>query len=125
MESFNLLSNKMKNKIWDMGWEVFTEIQDKAIPVIVNTKKDVIISSSTASGKTEAAFLPILSLIEEDLKTSLKVLYISPLKALINNQFDRIENLISSLNINVYRWHGDISHSKRLNSLKKEMEYYK
>ncbi|HII4481538.1 TPA: DEAD/DEAH box helicase [Clostridium perfringens] len=118
MESFNLLSNKMKNKIWDMGWEVFTEIQDKAIPVIVNTNKDVIISSSTASGKTEAAFLPILSLIEEDLKTSLKVLYISPLKALINNQFDRIENLISSLNINVYRWHGDISHSKKIKFLK-------
>lgn len=118
MDSFSLLSNNMKNKIWDMGWDSITEIQDKAIPIIINTSKDVIISSSTASGKTEAAFLPILSLIEKDVEQAVKVIYISPLKALINNQFNRIENLISSLNINVYKWHGDVSQSKKAKLLK-------
>lgn len=113
MNSFNLLSKKMQKKVWDMKWDSITTVQDKAIPVIMNTDKDVIISSGTASGKTEAAFLPILSQIEESAKSSLKVIYISPLKALINNQFERIERLCSSLEISIHRWHGDIDQDKK------------
>jgi ATP-dependent Lhr-like helicase len=108
-----MLSKKMQKKIWDMKWDSFTPIQDKTIPVIMNTDKDVIISSGTASGKTEAAFLPILSLIEESAKSALKVIYISPLKALINNQFQRINRLCSDLDISIYRWHGDIDQGKK------------
>lgn len=118
MDSFNMLSEKMKNKIWDMGWSEFTDIQNKSIPKIINTSKDIIISSSTASGKTEAAFLPILTLIEKTAGTSFKVIYVSPLKALINNQFNRIENLISSLDISVHKWHGDVSSSRKNKILK-------
>ena len=118
MNSFNMLSENMKNKIWDMGWDSFTEIQNKAIPEIINTNNDIIISSATASGKTEAAFLPILTLIEHKAETAIKVIYISPLKALINNQFDRIKNLLSSLNIKINKWHGDVSYSKKTRILK-------
>lgn len=96
-----------------MKWSSFTPIQDMAIPVIINTKKDVILSSGTASGKTEAAFMPILSLIEKEAEDKLKVIYISPLKALINNQFDRIEKLCEYTNISIHKWHGDISQSKK------------
>lgn len=119
MDSYNLLSEKMKQKIWNMGWDRFTEIQNKAIPEILNTNNDIIISSSTASGKTEAAFLPILTTIEKSKDESLKVIYISPLKALINNQFNRINDLISTLDIEVHKWHGDVSNSKKLKLLKK------
>jgi ATP-dependent Lhr-like helicase len=101
----------MQKKIWDMKWDNFTSIQDKTIPIVINTKKDIIVSSGTASGKTEAAFLPIISLIEEYAQNHLKVLYISPLKALINNQFDRIEKLCEYSQIPIHKWHGDVSQS--------------
>lgn len=113
MSSFGLLSKKMQKKIWDMKWDSFTTIQDKAIPVIINTEKDVIITSGTASGKTEAVFLPILTLVEESATTSLNVIYISPLKALINNQFERINNLCDDLEIAIHSWHGDVDASKK------------
>lgn len=99
--------------IWRMRWESFTPIQDMAIPKIIETKNDIILSSGTASGKTEAAFLPILSLVEKEAEEVLKVVYISPLKALINNQFERIESLCQETNIPIHRWHGDISQSKK------------
>ncbi|AJA49141.1 DEAD/DEAH box helicase [Clostridium pasteurianum DSM 525 = ATCC 6013] len=113
MSSFNLLSKNMQKKVWDMHWDNFTLIQDKTIPIIINTNKDVVVCSGTASGKTEAAFLPILSLIENSAKEKLKLIYISPLKALINNQFERIENLCNNLEITINAWHGDISQTRK------------
>jgi len=96
-----------------MHWESFTPVQNKTIPLIMNTEKHLIISSGTASGKTEAAFLPILSKIENNASHSLKVIYISPLKALINNQFERIIDLCTDMDILIHRWHGDVSASKK------------
>jgi len=101
-----------------MKWERFTDIQDRSIPVIIESVKDVVISSATASGKTEAAFLPILTLIEGKAGSSLKVLYVSPLKALINNQFERIERLCENSNIAIHRWHGDIDQNKKKKFIK-------
>jgi len=101
-----------------MKWDSFTPIQDKTIPVIVESNLDVIISSGTASGKTEAAFLPIISMIESEAETALKVLYVSPLKALINNQFDRIEKLCEYTEIPIHRWHGDIGQNQKKKFLK-------
>lgn len=111
--SFQMLSKPMQKKIWEMKWEKFTPIQNETIPVIMNSKKDVIVSSGTASGKTEAAFLPILSLIEESAEEQVKVLYISPLKALINNQFERIERLCEHSGIQIHKWHGDVNQSHK------------
>lgn len=114
MDTFSLLSKEMQKKVWDMGWTHFTPIQEKTIPLIINSNKEIVISSGTASGKTEAAFLPILSLIANEAKQNLKVIYISPLKALINNQFKRIEQLTEELDIKIHRWHGDINqHNKK------------
>ncbi|WP_028399821.1 DEAD/DEAH box helicase [Ectobacillus panaciterrae] len=113
MSSFSLLSPNIQKKIWEMRWERFTPIQDNAIPIISNTTKDVVISSGTASGKTEAAFLPILSAIEESGQKALKVIYISPLKALINNQFERIEKLSSYCHLAIHKWHGDVGQNKK------------
>ncbi len=101
-----------------MKWESFNKIQDKAIPIIMNTEKDVVLSAGTASGKTEAAFLPILTKIEATASQSLKVLYVSPLKALINNQFERIDKLCEYMDVKIHRWHGDVSQSKKQTFLK-------
>lgn len=113
MNSFELLSENIQKKIWEMKWESFTPVQNKTIPVIMNTNKDIVISSDTASGKTEAAFLPILSMVEKNAYDSLKVIYISPLKALINNQFERISELCRGMDIKIHRWHGDVSASRK------------
>jgi ATP-dependent Lhr-like helicase len=103
----------MQKKIWNMKWDQLTPIQNKSIPLVINTSKDIIISSGTASGKTEAAFLPVLTLVENSAKERLKVLYISPLKALINNQFVRIEKLCDFIEVPIYKWHGDVSQSSK------------
>jgi ATP-dependent helicase Lhr and Lhr-like helicase len=113
MDAFSLLSKEMQRKIWEMGWNYFTPIQEQTIPKIIETNNHIIISSGTASGKTEAAFLPILSEIGDKAQDKLKVIYISPLKALINNQFTRIEELSEHIEIPIHRWHGDIDQSKK------------
>jgi len=96
-----------------MGWKAFTDIQEQAIPAVIGGEGDVLIASETASGKTEAAFLPILSLVEQSAVTGLKVVYVSPLKALINDQFQRIQELCELSGIAVHRWHGDVAQSTK------------
>ena len=114
MSAYQYLSKTLQKKIYDMKWEAFTPIQEQAIPAILQSSNHVIIDAETASGKTEAAFLPVLTAIEKSGQHHLKALYISPLKALINNQFERIDKLCEGLHIDIHRWHGDISaHKKR------------
>ncbi|WP_232336773.1 DEAD/DEAH box helicase [Planococcus lenghuensis] len=96
-----------------MKWDSLTPIQEKTIPLVFHTQNDLVISSGTASGKTEAALLPILSMVEKDAMHALKVIYVSPLKALINNQFERIEKICEHSDIAIHRWHGDVSQSKK------------
>lgn len=116
--SFELLDPKIQKIIYKLGWERFKPIQDEAIAHLMQTPSDLIISAPTSSGKTEAAFLPIISLVAESANTALKILYISPLKALINDQFRRIEELCSNLEFPITKWHGDASQSKKTRLLK-------
>ena len=95
------------------GWVELRDIQEKAIRPILSAKKDVIISAATASGKTEAAFLPAISKILDDKLPGIRIIYISPLKALINDQFKRLEMIAHTLKINVTPWHGDVSQGKK------------
>lgn len=112
--TFELLSPSIQKKIWDMEWRQFTPIQEAAIPVILK-KRHCLLMAGTASGKTEAAFLPILSALEAQGKSEgLKVLYLSPLRALINDQFARVERLSDTLNIPLLKWHSDVSRSKKI-----------
>ena len=92
MSSIKLLSDKMQERIADFGWYELTDIQEKTIPLVINSDKHLIIEAETASGKTEAVFLPMLSLVENsnNYRNEVKILYISPLKALINDQFKRV-----------------------------------
>lgn len=119
MSSIKLLSEKMQERIADFGWYELTDIQEKTIPLVINSDKHLIVESETASGKTEAVFLPILSILEDnrDYKDKVKVLYISPLKSLINDQFRRIYKLAEEMDIRITKWHGDVNFNIRKNFL--------
>ena len=117
--SFDLLDERVRQWIWRQGWTSLKDIQENAIPAVLAGDKDVIISASTAGGKTEAVFLPILtSLLQKDDFNGYKVLYISPLKALINDQYRRLSDMTKGMGIDVIPWHGDIDDSTKIRSLK-------
>ena len=102
--------------IYDHDWEGLRSIQVAAADAIFNTDDHVLLTASTASGKTEAAFFPILTLFDEDPPASVGALYIGPLKALINDQFLRLNDLCDEAHIPVWHWHGDVaaSHKRKL-----------
>jgi ATP-dependent Lhr-like helicase len=107
--AFHLLDERIQRFIWKEGWTELRDAQEKAIPVIVNADRDVIVAAATAAGKTEAAFLPALTHLLRAQPCSQLIAYISPLKALINDQFGRLDRLCEDLEIPVWPWHGDIS----------------
>lgn len=113
MEAFDLLNKRIQKVIYEMKWESFRPIQNDAIFHMITSPSDLILSAPTASGKTEAAFLPIISQIADNGKDSVKILYVSPLKALINDQFDRVEALCRHIDFPITKWHGDASGSKK------------
>ncbi|MHA2245551.1 MAG: DEAD/DEAH box helicase [Candidatus Hodarchaeales archaeon] len=105
---FNRFPAFIQEWIYSHGWEELREIQVASAKAIFDTKTHVLLATGTASGKTEAAFFPALTLIYEDNPASIGILYISPLKALINDQFNRIEELLEEAEISAWPWHGDI-----------------
>ncbi|WP_227105492.1 DEAD/DEAH box helicase [Chromobacterium rhizoryzae] len=110
--SFFLLDERIQRFLWQEQWEALREAQEAAIPLIVGADRDVIVAAATAAGKTEAAFLPALThLLQQE--TPALIVYISPLKALINDQFGRLERLCEQLEIPVWPWHGDIAASTK------------
>lgn len=113
MQAFDLLNKKIQKVIYEMKWESFRPIQNDAIFHMITSPSDLILSAPTASGKTEAAFLPIISQIADNGKDSVKILYVSPLKALINDQFNRVEALCRHIDFPITKWHGDASGSKK------------
>lgn len=112
-QAFHLLDERIRRWVWDQGWTTLRDAQERAIPTILAGSTDVIIAAATATGKTEAAFLPICSRFLTSEAENSCVIYLSPLKALINDQFFRMEQLCGRLDIPVYPWHGDISGSKK------------
>lgn len=110
----------IKEYIYGHGWTELREIQLEAARVIFETDSNLLLSSSTASGKTEAAFFPIISDIVENppQNKSVSVLYIAPLKSLINDQFYRLEELLELSAIPLTHWHGDVGASHKSKLLK-------
>ena len=109
-QAFDQLDRTVRRWVWHQQWNALRDIQERAVAPILNGR-DVLISSATASGKTEAAFLPICSALAEDAAESLGVIYIAPLKALINDQQRRLDPLFECINAAVTPWHGDIASS--------------
>ena len=113
MEIFNQYAPFIQDYIYRSGWRTLRAVQNAAGDAIFNTDKNVLLTASTASGKTEAAFFPILSLLCGEPPASVGVLYIAPLKALINDQFERLNELCEETGIAVTRWHGDAPQSQK------------
>jgi len=105
--AFQRLHPTIQEELYRMKWTTLRPIQVDAIHAVLGGAGHLIISAMTAGGKTEAAFLPILSEIVEDYTGSIRALYVGPLKALINDQFRRLEELCEHAEIPVHKWHGD------------------
>lgn len=105
--SFDRLHPEVQRWIREQGWAGLRDIQDQATRAILGSGSDVVIMAATASGKTEAAFLPLLTQAAKAGPGGLRVLYVSPLKALINDQHRRLELLCERLEMPLTRWHGD------------------
>ena len=116
MSTFDRYAPFVQDFIYRNGWENLRANQVAAADVIFNTDENLLLTASTASGKTEAAFFPIITLFSEDPPASVGCLYIAPLKALINDQFQRLNDLCAEADIPVWHWHGDVaqSHKERL-----------
>ncbi|MGP3959994.1 DEAD/DEAH box helicase [Nonomuraea sp. 3N208] len=96
------------------NWRELREAQEAAVAPVLAGDRDVLIAAATASGKTEAALLPICSVLTEQPDTAgFAAVYISPLKALINDQYGRLDPLCDHLGITVSRWHGDVASSSK------------
>jgi ATP-dependent Lhr-like helicase len=113
VSAFELLHPRVQEQLYRMRWTALRDIQAGAIRALLQGDRHLLISAQTAGGKTEAAFLPILSQIVETPEGSVRALCISPLKALINDQFRRLEELCERAEIPVHRWHGDVGQAAR------------
>lgn len=119
MNVFDRYAPFVQDFIYEHEWESLRSIQVAAADAIFNTDENVLLTASTASGKTEAAFFPILTEFWENPPASVGALYIGPLKALINDQFHRLNDLCDEADIPVWYWHGDVSASHKAKLLKK------
>jgi len=111
--AFSRLHPKIQEELYSMGWTEIRPIQVEAINEVFDNNDNMIISAKTAGGKTEAVFLPTLSKLLESDEMGIQALYIGPLKALINDQFRRLDDLCRRTDIPVHKWHGDVGSSAK------------
>ena len=117
-QPFDRLAPFIQDYIYTHAWTELRQVQIEACRVIFDTEAHLLIAAGTASGKTEAAFLPVLTLLHQNPSATVGVLYIGPIKALINDQFERLNDLLKEADIPVWAWHGDISQSRKQKLLK-------
>lgn len=117
MNAFSLLRREIREYIYDEGWDALRKIQEASIKQAHNTENNLVLAAPTASGKTEAAFLPAINQVK-DWESGVKIVYVSPLIALINDQFSRIFDLCQYMDIPVTAWHGEASTTQKKNLLK-------
>lgn len=112
-EAFSLLHPGVQKAIFRQGWSELHHIQVEAIHTLIGGTGHLLVCAQTAGGKTEAAFLPIISKLAENPRPSVQALYIGPLVALINDQFSRLETLCADVEVPVHRWHGAASATEK------------
>ncbi len=113
---FDLLAKPLADAVKERGFEKPTEAQEKAIPPILEGK-NVLLISPTASGKTESAILPILTRLvaEPEKAPGIKILYITPLRALNRDLLDRIAWWAGQVGFKAAVRHGDTDTKERVN----------
>ena len=115
---FDRLAPFVQEYIYRNKWDELRDIQAEAIHAILDGSDHILISSGTATGKTEAALLPIITELHNNPPATIGVLYIGPLKALINDQFERLTDLLEASTIPVQSWHGDVAQRKKTRFLR-------
>ena len=118
MSAFEKYSPFIQDYIYSHNWDSLREVQIGAAEVLFGTENNLLLTSSTASGKTEAAFFPIISRLYDDPPQTFGALYIAPLKSLINDQFSRLDELLDMSGIPVFHWHGDVAMSHKNKALR-------
>ncbi len=116
--SFGLLDERIQRRIWSQEWTSLRAVQELAIPPLLAEETDVILAAATSAGKTEAAFFPLLTRLLKMEGSYGFILSISPLKALINDQTQRLVPIGELLDLPVLGWHGDVSASRKQKFLK-------
>ncbi len=99
-------------------WTSFRNIQLDTYEAFRSTEGHILISAGTSSGKTEAAMFPVIASVYGQCQEGISVLYVGPLKALIDDQFERIEPILRDSGIRITGWHGDISQYRKDKTVK-------
>ena len=122
MSNFSQLHSLVQHHVVNsLGWQSLRPFQDAVIPLVLSGQHMVILAP-TAGGKTEAAFFPAVFRLLTERWQGLSILYICPLKALLNNLHLRLSHYSRLLGLNCGVWHGDISQSERNRILKNPPE---
>jgi len=95
-----------------LEWTELREVQEQTYSAVA-AGSDVLVIAPTAGGKSEAALIPIMDDILKNGRMGVSCLYISPLKALINDQEDRFRDFCTPTSLSVMKWHGDVPKGDR------------
>ncbi len=101
-----------------LGWTSLRPVQELASHAILDGKNTVILAP-TAGGKTEAAVFPLLAQIVQQEPEAVGILYVAPLKALLNNQAERLGRYTEMVGLTRFLWHGDIPDQQKRHFLKR------
>ncbi len=122
MSNFDRLHPALQHHIVNsLGWRELRPFQDEVIPPIL-AGQHLIVLAPTAGGKTEAAFFPVVSRMLSENWTGLSVLYLCPIKALVNNLDHRLQRYGSLVGRRSALWHGDVQPSARKRILREPPE---
>jgi ATP-dependent helicase Lhr and Lhr-like helicase len=118
MSAFERLTGAVQYQIHNtLGFHELRPVQEQSIEAILEGKNCVVLAP-TAGGKTEAAFFPILSAMDAGDWKPVSVLYLSPIRALLNNQEARVARYAGTIGRRVFKWHGDTAQNQRRTFLK-------
>ncbi|HZO14678.1 MAG TPA: DEAD/DEAH box helicase [Polyangiaceae bacterium] len=109
---FRLHPNLQHAVVHDLGWRELRPVQDLTIDAVLDGTNAVVLAP-TAGGKTEASVFPVLSRILSEEAQPVAALYLCPIRALLNNQEERIRAYARMVGLTAFKWHGDVSDSKK------------
>src|SRR5690606_32231016 len=118
MSAFARLHPRLQRAIVDrLGWRGLRPVQEQATEAILDGRNAIVLAP-TAGGKTEASMFPVLSQLVDAGVTLPGALYLAPIKALLNNQEERLEQYSEMVGLRAFKWHGDTGQAARRNWLR-------
>ena len=112
-DAFDRLSGALQYQIVNtLGWRSLRPVQLQTIDAVLGGENAVVLAP-TAGGKTEASFFPILSAMDDEDWRPVSVIYLSPIRALLNNQEERVRYYAGLIGRRAFKWHGDVTASAR------------